>query len=244
MEDHELQEILEKENLHLEGFLDQGTREDVDSLPPEEFSRVQQLFLWKTQTKGMQGQRINERLGSEASRDYLSVAIQPVGDKETCLLTNVYGPQRMDEKLKFLNSLEDLRDRHAELPWILGGDFNMIKSLSKKKGGTRIKSKDSLAFQTFTDNMKLVDIVTSNGLFTWNNKRGGESQVASNLDRFMISKDLILIDKEMTARVLPFRGLDPVQLEVQGIGTPRNKPFRFENIWFSHPDFISNIATW
>jgi len=94
--------------------------------------------------------------------------------------------------------------------------------------------------------MKLVDIVTSNGLFTWNNKIGGESQVATKLDRFIISKDFILNDKEMIARVLPFEGSDhwPVQLEVEGIGTPRNRPFRFENIWLSHPDFISNIANW
>jgi len=75
--------------------------------------------------------------------------------------------------------------------------------------------------------MKLVDANTSNGLFTWNNKRGGESQVASKLDRFIISDDLMLTDKEMTVRILPFSGSDhcPVQLEVQGIGTPKNRPF-------------------
>ena len=57
MEDHELQEILDKENLDLEGFLKQGTREGVDLLPREEFNRVQQLFIWKTQTKGLEKQR-------------------------------------------------------------------------------------------------------------------------------------------------------------------------------------------
>ena len=105
----------------------------------------------------------------------------------------------------------------------MGGDFNMIKSLSEKKGGTRTLSKDSIAFYNFIDNMKLVDTDTSNGLFTWNNKRGGESQVASKLDRFIISEDLMLTDKEMTMRILPFGGLHhcPVQLEVQCIGTPK-----------------------
>ena len=70
--------------------------------------------------------------------------------------------------------------------------------------------------------MKLVDTDTSNGLFTWNNKRGGESQVASKLDRFIISKYLMLIDKEMIAIVLPFGGSDhwPVQLEVQALVPP------------------------
>jgi len=92
----------------------------------------------------------------------------------------------------------------------------MIKSLSEKKGGTRTLNKDSYAFQYFIDNMKLVDIVMSNGTFTWNNKGGGESQVASKLDRFIILEDLMLKDKDIVARVLPFGGSDhwPVQLEM------------------------------
>jgi len=39
-------------------------------------------------------------------------------------------------------------------------------------------------------NMGLVDTETINGTFTWNNKA---SQVASKLDRFIISEDLLLI---------------------------------------------------
>ena len=52
----------------------------------------------------------------EASRNYLSVIIQPVGVSDTFLVTNVYGPQRIDEKLRFLDSLVDLRSRHEEIP--------------------------------------------------------------------------------------------------------------------------------
>ena len=51
--DHELQEILERENLDLEKFLEKGTTKGVDSLPQEEFDRVKQLFLWRSQTKGI-----------------------------------------------------------------------------------------------------------------------------------------------------------------------------------------------
>jgi len=40
MENRELQEILEKENLDLEGFSIQGTKEAIDSLPLAYFSRV------------------------------------------------------------------------------------------------------------------------------------------------------------------------------------------------------------
>lgn len=61
MEDHELHDILDKEHLDLEGFLKQGTMGGVDSLPQEEFNRVQQLFLWRTQTNELEGQRHTER---------------------------------------------------------------------------------------------------------------------------------------------------------------------------------------
>ena len=67
-------------------------------------------------------------------------------------------------------------------------------------------NKDFEAFQTFTEDMKLVDLETHNEHFTWNNKRVGEAQVASKLDRFLISEELMLANREITARVLPFRG--------------------------------------
>ena len=50
--DHELQDILERENLDLEKFLEEGTTKGVDSVPKDEFNRVQQLFLWRTQGRG------------------------------------------------------------------------------------------------------------------------------------------------------------------------------------------------
>jgi len=51
----------------------------------------------------------------------------------------------------------------------------------------------------------------------------------------MISEDLMLNNKEISARILPFGGSDhwSIYLEVQSIGTPRNRPFRFQNIWLS-----------
>jgi len=74
-----------------------------------------------------------------------------------------------------LEALTDLRNRQNGIPWILGGDFNMIKSLSENKGVTRVLNKDSSAFQAFMENLKLVDSDLENGLFTWNNNRGGEA---------------------------------------------------------------------
>ena len=84
----------------------------------------------------------------------------------------------------------------------------MIRSLTEKKGGIRQLGKDSMAFQNFIRNMGLVDTKTINGTFTWENKRGGDSQVTSKLDRFIILEDLFLSGPTMLASILTFGGSD------------------------------------
>jgi len=53
------------------------------------------------------------------------------------MITNVYRPQKQEDKFKLLTSLEELRARYLNIPWIIVGEFNMIRSLTEKKGGIR-----------------------------------------------------------------------------------------------------------
>jgi len=52
------------------------------------------------------------------------------------------------------------------MPRIIARDFNMIRSLSEKKGGMIQLGRDSMAFQNFIMNMGLVDTETINGTLT------------------------------------------------------------------------------
>ena len=87
------------------------------------------LALWNPQKFGT--------LDAEASRNHLSMVIQPLGDKECYMITNFYGTQKQEDKLKLLTSLEELRERQPNMPWIVAGDFNMIRSLTEKEGGIK-----------------------------------------------------------------------------------------------------------
>ena len=61
-EEHELQEILDKENLDLEGFLMQGTKGGIESLPQEECNMIQQFFSWKPQERRLEkGKNIHKQ---------------------------------------------------------------------------------------------------------------------------------------------------------------------------------------
>ena len=62
-------------------------------------SRVGILTLWDPQKLRI--------LDVEAYRNYLSLLIQPLGDKEIYMITNVYGPQKLEENLSFSPSLRN-----------------------------------------------------------------------------------------------------------------------------------------
>jgi len=147
-------------------------------------------------------------LSTEAARSYIAMETQMIGNSETYLCTNVYGPQKIEEKLSFLRSLLNLKLRHSSMMIIMGGDFNMIASLLEKKGGIRKLNKDAEVFAEFIGSAKLVDIQPKSGAFTGNNRREGEKQIASCLDRFLISEGILLERIIVESDILPSGGSD------------------------------------
>jgi hypothetical protein len=106
--------------------------------------------------------------------------------------------------------------------------------------------RDAEEFPAFIDIMELVDIRTSDGYFTWNNKRLAHHQVATRLDRFLVSESIILQCLSLDCSILPWGGSDhwSVQLEAIFQTTPKNMPFIFEKFWIDHPTFKENINQW
>ena len=61
-------------------------------------------------------------------------------------------------------------------------------------------------FNDLIETLDLIDVTTSNGIFTWNNKRDGDRGIACRLDRFLISKSIMMERGELRAVVLPAAG--------------------------------------
>jgi len=142
-----------------------------------------------------------------------------IGAGGTGYLTNVYGPNAPGERLEFLKSLEWINQTIQDKPWIVDGDFNMIKSLSEKRGGRSIIEPSQLDFMDFINRCGLVDVETVNGWFTWNNRRKGGNSIASRLDRLLITETYLVNSGDINASVLPAAGSDhwPVCLK-WGVG--------------------------
>jgi endonuclease/exonuclease/phosphatase family metal-dependent hydrolase len=116
----------------------------------------------------------------------------------------------------------------------------------EKRGGTQRLDQDSGKFRDLIYHLNLIDIETRNGTFTWSNKRFGSQQISCTLDRFLVSETLMLEGPSIDANILPKSSSDhwPVQLWIDTIATPKYKPFQFEKLWLTHPDFSELSQTW
>jgi exonuclease III len=169
-----------------------------------------------------------------------------IGSNKPGCLTNVYGPASSRDKQDFLRSLHYTSTLTQYNNWTIGGDFNIIRGLEEKKGGSRRLERDSEVFNNLIDDLHLIDLDTSNGTYTWTNRRTGTHQIACKLDRFLISDSLMMEGTTMEATILNLSGSDhwPIQLWMDVPATPGKKPFRFEQFWLDHPDFQANIQNW
>lgn len=113
---------------------------------------------------------------------------------------------------------------------MVGGDFNIIRSFHEKKGGIRRLEQISKVFNDYIKNLHLADLPCNNDIYTWNNHRGGKSQIVCHLDRFLISKETVQRDIYVEASIFPCMGSDhwPIQLEIDLKEASSNLPFHFE----------------
>lgn len=97
----------------------------------------------------------------------------------------VYAPAQHEHSARFLEELS-MRCRNAILPFLIGGDFNLIRGEEDKStggGDTRLMN----AFNDFIENNKLKELYRGGGGFTWSNKQ--LIPILSNLDRILMTTD-------------------------------------------------------
>lgn len=122
----------------------------------------------------------------------------------------------------------------------------MITSLIEKKGGLRRLEKENLAFYQTIQDLQLVDLETSIGIYTWNNRRGGKNQIARRLDRYLPSENIMQGHWHIENRILPIVGSDhwPISINISFPTDKEAKPFRFEKFWLTHANFTTKIKDW
>ena len=70
------------------------------------------------------------------------------------------------EKINLWDSLYSLAD-HMDLPWLVGGDFNVIMNEDEKIGGLPVFPDEYEDFTFCINSCELFDINYKGSLFTW-----------------------------------------------------------------------------
>ena len=97
--------------------------------------------------------------------------------------TNVYGPTDNHLKKEFLDELNAIRSIWKG-PWIIIGDFNIIRFSDERKGASNCHA-SSNHFNQFINSHSLMEIKLEHRRFTWSNHR--ENPTLAKLDRCLIS---------------------------------------------------------
>jgi hypothetical protein len=128
----------------------------------------------------MWDKRVVSRLEMEVGDYVVACMFKNVVDGFEWAFARVYGPNDNSDRRWLWDEMAGLLS-FWELPWVLGGDFNVIRFPSERSGGRRISSA-MREFSDFIFERGLMDLPLSRGICTWSN-----SQSWSRIDRFLVS---------------------------------------------------------
>ncbi|XP_062080436.1 uncharacterized protein LOC133785198 [Humulus lupulus] len=153
------------------------------------------------------------------------------------------------------NQLEIRRDLWSELsavslpvkPWLIIGDFNSVFDSADRMGGKTISPNEFEDARKWLDLGHVEEMKLLGSYYTWSNNQDGTNRIFSKLDRVIINEDWLDTFPNVNAIanwevVSDHCAIILKHIFVQKIGLC---PFRFFNMWTSHPKFKSTVlASW
>ena len=127
---------------------------------------------------------------------------------ERFFLSNIYAPTDFLGKSYLWTHISFIWSLDPFIPWIMARDFNAITSLEEKQGGLARLDPSSNFLRSMIGSLNLIDVKTSNGIFTWNNRRCGGEAISERLDRFLVSCYWMNNRWVTNSEILDWRGSD------------------------------------
>ncbi|XP_026419559.1 uncharacterized protein LOC113315502 [Papaver somniferum] len=191
------------------------------------------IIIWKPS--------LVEVLSSLEGEFTLSIECRFIADGFHFFLTGVYGPNKVAIRKYFWRELHYIRGLW-EIPWVIEGDFNVIRRCEEKNGMER-RTKSMKKFSSFISIHSLIDLPLKGSKYTWTNGRA--APILSRIDRILISPDFEAKYHFVSqlAKTRPASDHIPIILD---LADPSWGPylFRMELMWFEHPDFMDSLKRW
>ncbi|WMV33526.1 hypothetical protein MTR67_026911 [Solanum verrucosum] len=130
------------------------------------------------------------------------------------------------------------------MPWLVGGDFNVIMSDEEKIEDLPVYPQAYEDFAFCMNSCELLDINVKSSPFTWwNGKIDGEC-IFKKLDRIMVNQSFIDFSGNIEMEHLERTGSDhaPILLTCGGQSSYVRKPFRFLKFWVEKEGFLETVT--
>jgi exonuclease III len=154
-------------------------------------------------------------------------------------ITNCYGPSDHSGSLPFLSSLVDMLPL-IQGPWIILGDFNLVRSAADKNNG-QVNTALCNAFNETIQELNINEIDLSDRLYTWTNKQ--PNPILARLDRVFTNAATDSAFPLINLSSLPRPTSDHTPLLTLSTDLPKAGFFRFENYWLHHQSFLPTVLS-
>ncbi|XP_060182863.1 uncharacterized protein LOC132612790 [Lycium barbarum] len=172
----------------------------------------------------------------------LSCRFTHLGDGQELVLTVVYASTDRTGRIALWEDLYDMSS-HITIPWLVGGDFNVITDDIEKFGGLPVQFAETEDFRQCIDICQLMDLGFTGSMFTWWNGRSDEACIFKRLDRCLGNQALQNCFPNLEVEHLIKQGSDhsPLLVNMRADSRPIRKSFRFLNFWVEHESFLDVI---
>ncbi|KAF5447204.1 hypothetical protein F2P56_032773 [Juglans regia] len=132
----------------------------------------------------------------------------------------------------------------ARIPWVLYGDFNIIKNDSERRGG---RPRPFVAMEEFNQCIQtcgLLEMCSKGPNVTWCNGQGGQARSWARFDRCFLDTNFLSSFSNVSYQVLARSTSDHSPLVIQmgeNLFRYGPSPFRFQYMWTDHLKFYSFV---
>lgn len=157
------------------------------------------------------------------------------------MITIYYGCNSASDRKHLWDSLLQCSN-NVNLPWIVLGDFNIIRWSHEKRGGAVSNYVDMKCFNDCIDSCGLDDFALKGPIFTWSNSSSESSRVECRLDRCLKNTAFNLVTVDYQGLVLNNSLFDhcPILISTSAVMKARF-PFRFFNYWAKVEGFFAVV---
>lgn len=95
----------------------------------------------------------------------------------------MYGHNDGEERKALWHHLSILHNWLNKEAWLITGDFNIVRHNGERQGGVGVNAEEVMEYNNCLNSIEVEELTTTGYYFTWNNKRGGQGNIQSKIDR-------------------------------------------------------------